>query len=517
MSAITISQNCLDLIKKWEGFVPIAEPCPAGYPTFGYGSIRHGDGRKVKNGDVISRSEAEELLKAECDHFTDTVRQSVQVPLTQNQFDALVSFTYNLGGTALQGSTLLKKLNAKDYSGAAEEFLRWNKITKDGVKVPLQGLTNRRQEEKALFEKKDAEGVPLPQAEPSPQSQVTWLEGYREAGSDNTIVVARNGSTVVEILVLDSADKTDLIAVLNQYPNAKNFLLAPPGQGVPAGDRIQIQHRGVATVTPIPAEEVPSLQNSLLVLGMGAEENTPASLTEDIKNLQRRLMALGYYSGDIDGNFGSGTDGAVRAFQETAFGNAEADGKVGPKTWAKLWGQDLQKPDTPAPVTSGKTYLKLTKTNRKDQSGCYVLNLEYIKDGRLEDSLAVCSGAPSRQAFRTGPNSRAGTLEPLPEGQWRIENIKWAGGKDNYSGKTFAVSGNGVGPVSVPLTYIGPKTTGRSAIEIHIDWNRRGAPGTAGCVGMYTIADYQRFVRWLRDTDPRNFYVDWGLGTCPQP
>lgn len=520
MATLTISQNCLDLIKKWEGFVPVAKPCPAGYPTFGYGSIRHADGRPVKNGDEISKAEAEELLKSECDDFTDIVNQCVTVPLTQNQFDALVSFTYNVGGAALQGSTLLKKLNAQDYSGAAEEFLRWNKITQNGVKIPLEGLTNRRKEEKALFEKQGAEGTPLPKAEPSPQSQVTWLEGYREADSDNTIVVARNGSTVIEILVIESAAKADLIAVLNQYPNANNFLLAPPGRAVPAGERIVVQDRGTATVTPIPADEVPSLQNSLLAVGMGLEDEAPASLIEDIKNLQRRLMALGYYSGEIDGKFGTGTDGAVRTFQGTAFGQGEVDGKVGPKTWEKLWGQDLQKPEPPSPIPSGKTYLKLTKTNRKDRNGLYVLKLEYIKNGRLEDSLSVISGAPSRQAFRTGPNSRPGSLEPLPEGQWRIEDIKWADGKDNYTGKTFAVSGNGVGPVSVPLTYIGPKNTGRSAIEIHIDWNSGNghrAPGTAGCVGLYTIADYQRFVRWLRDTDPKDFYVDWDLGTCPQP
>lgn len=89
--------------------------------------------------------------------------------------------------------------------------------------------------------------------------------------------------------------------------------------------------------------------------------------------------------------------------------------------------------------------------------------------------------------------------------------------KDDYSGK-FVFPDSGVGPVSTPLTYQKPNSTRRSAIEIHIDWNRRKkSPGTAGCVGIYTIGDYQRFVRWLRETDPRDFFVDWGLGTCPQP
>jgi GH24 family phage-related lysozyme (muramidase) len=69
------------------------------------------------------------------------------VPLTQNRFDALISFTYNLGGSALASSTLLKKLNAKDYKGAAAEFPKWNKA---GGKV-VSGLTKRRDAEMELF------------------------------------------------------------------------------------------------------------------------------------------------------------------------------------------------------------------------------------------------------------------------------------------------------------------------------------------------------------------------------
>ena len=70
----------------------------------------------------------------------------------------------------------------------------------------------------------------------------------------------------------------------------------------------------------------------------------------------------------------------------------------------------------------------------------------------------------------------------------------------------------------MPLDYVEPGTTERSAIEIHIDWNRNyGAPGTVGCIATYNIADYKRFVTWLRDTDPRDLYVDWKSGTCPNP
>ncbi|MNQ87056.1 Lysozyme RrrD [compost metagenome] len=75
------------------------------------------------------------------------VEQSVVVLFTQEQFDALVSFTYNLGINALKGSTLLRKLNSGDYEGAADEFLKWNKA---GGKI-LSGLTRRREAERMLF------------------------------------------------------------------------------------------------------------------------------------------------------------------------------------------------------------------------------------------------------------------------------------------------------------------------------------------------------------------------------
>ncbi|MBD2499629.1 glycoside hydrolase family protein [Anabaena azotica] len=518
---MNISQNCLDIIKKWEGFSNKAYLDPVNIPTIGYGTIRYPNGQKVELDDVISEQEAEDLLKLECDEVAETVKKNVTVALNQNQFDALVSLCYNIGTGAFAGSTLLKKLNAGDYSGAAEQFLVWDKATKNGEKIVLPGLTNRRKDEKALFEKTSGEGTPLEKAEESLQNKVTWLEGYRDNGDDKTIIVARNGADVVEILVLESPGKENLITVLRQYPNAENFLLAPSGKAVPDGERIVIQKRQPATITQVKDEDVPSLQNALLVMGMGAEDNTSDSLKQDIKRLQTRLRDLGYYQGEIDGNLGLNTDRAVKAFQAKVFGNSEADGKVGTKTWEKLWGKDAPKtaaivaPADVSPVIPGKTYLKLTKTNRRDEFGCFVLKMEYYKDGQLQDFLNVCSGAPSRQIFKTGTKSIPKSLEPLPEGKWQIESIKWATGKDKYVGE-FPTPG--VGPVSTPLTYLEPNSTRRSAIEIHIDWNRRkGSPGTAGCVGIYNIADYQRFVSWLRETDPKGFYVDWGLGTCPQP
>ena len=117
--------------------------CPAGVWTIGYG---HTQG--VKPDMVISQLQAERFLRQDLKRFEDAVTSLVKVPVTPNQFSALVSFAYNVGAGALYDSTLLRKLNQKDYKGAANEFLRWNKA---GGKV-LPGLTRRRLAEKDLFE-----------------------------------------------------------------------------------------------------------------------------------------------------------------------------------------------------------------------------------------------------------------------------------------------------------------------------------------------------------------------------
>ena len=136
------------IIKQYEGFRAKPYLCPAKIPTIGYGATYYTDGRKVKLSDpAISEADADKLLDKMLVKYEDAVNRYVQVPITQNQFDALVSFCYNLGQENLRNSTLLKKLNAKDYNGAADQFLRWNRA---GGKV-LAGLTKRRTDERKLF------------------------------------------------------------------------------------------------------------------------------------------------------------------------------------------------------------------------------------------------------------------------------------------------------------------------------------------------------------------------------
>jgi lysozyme len=145
---LSLSATGLELIKHFEGLYLTAYLCPANVWTIGYGHTgrRHNDGTVFK-GLKISRIKASELLAEDmAKKYVPDVRRLITVPLTQAQFDALVSFHFNTG--ALGRSTLRRKLNAGDYAGAAAEFDKW---TRGGGKV-LKGLVRRRRSERHLFE-----------------------------------------------------------------------------------------------------------------------------------------------------------------------------------------------------------------------------------------------------------------------------------------------------------------------------------------------------------------------------
>lgn len=137
------STKGLALIQVAEGFRPNAYICPAGVLTIGYGHT----GSDVTPGMVITEAQALALLRKDVASFEAAVSALVRVPLTQGQFDALVSFAFNLGAGALKASTLLRLLNGGDYAGAAAQFARW---TKGGGKI-LPGLVKRRAAEARLF------------------------------------------------------------------------------------------------------------------------------------------------------------------------------------------------------------------------------------------------------------------------------------------------------------------------------------------------------------------------------
>lgn len=139
---MNLSGNALDVIERFEGFSQVPYKDAQGY-SIGYGHfILPGE-----NLTAITKGQARELLEQDAAIAEAEVKTSVKVPLTQNQFDALVSLTYNIGITAFRNSTLLKKLNAGDYTGAAEQFTRWNKSQGE----TLAALTARRADEQELF------------------------------------------------------------------------------------------------------------------------------------------------------------------------------------------------------------------------------------------------------------------------------------------------------------------------------------------------------------------------------
>ena len=139
-----ISQNGIELIKSFEGCVLTGYPDVGGVPTVGYGST----GPDVYIGMKITQAEAERRLAKELEHFENGVSNLVKVAINQNEFDALVSFSFNVGLGAFQRSTLLRLLNdGTERDIVSSEFLRWNKV--DGK--PVEGLTRRRKAEQALF------------------------------------------------------------------------------------------------------------------------------------------------------------------------------------------------------------------------------------------------------------------------------------------------------------------------------------------------------------------------------
>jgi lysozyme len=145
-----ISLEGIALIKKFEGCKLESYLCAASVPTIGYGSTKG-----IEMGMEISQERAEELLLEDLVVYEDAVIKSVEVPLHQHQFDALVSWTFNLGGANLNASTMLKVLNKGAYKDVPYQIKRWNKA---GGKV-LEGLTRRRLAESLLFEGNDWEHI----------------------------------------------------------------------------------------------------------------------------------------------------------------------------------------------------------------------------------------------------------------------------------------------------------------------------------------------------------------------
>jgi lysozyme len=146
-----ISKNGLNIIKKFEGLELKPYLCPSKIPSIGYGNTYYRNNQKIKlTDDSITEEEANNLLEFIANKdFASCVNKYVKVELNQNQFDALVSFVYNVGNVNFKTSTLLKKINKYDFVGASNEFKKWKR---SNGKI-LKGLVRRRKSERNLFKK----------------------------------------------------------------------------------------------------------------------------------------------------------------------------------------------------------------------------------------------------------------------------------------------------------------------------------------------------------------------------
>lgn len=177
-----ISQKGIDLIKSFESCKLTSYKAveTETFYTIGYGHY----GADVKKGQTITKDEALKLLDKDLDRFESAVNNLVRVSLNQNQFDALVSLTFNIGVNAFKKSTLLRQLNEKDYEGAKDQFKRWNKSSG----IVLNGLIRRRKEEELLFNTKVSE----------PKVNV---KNYKVLYGDNLTKIAKKYKTTVEQLM----------------------------------------------------------------------------------------------------------------------------------------------------------------------------------------------------------------------------------------------------------------------------------------------------------------------------
>lgn len=197
------SADGLSVIKEFEGLRLSAYRCPAGIMTIGYGHTSAAGSPTVTSGLVISRDDAERILRADLGQYENAVNKYVEANLTQNQFDALVCFTYNIGVGALAKSTLVKKINAGKLDEAPAEFMKWTR----GGGRELPGLIRRRRAEVKLWRGlSDDDVAPLSETRftpdaPRPKRTITQSKeanGAAIAGSAGAIAIAQEVIPVIK-------------------------------------------------------------------------------------------------------------------------------------------------------------------------------------------------------------------------------------------------------------------------------------------------------------------------------
>jgi len=232
---IGVSDAGVEFVKGWEGLSTKLYNDPAGHCTVGYGTLVHKgncDGRDSEQPYVngVSKEEATRLLASDLTEKQRAVKSAVKVPLSQNQYDALVSFAYNVGAGAFQSSTLLKLVNQGKYDAVPGELKKWTKARRGGQLVDLAGLIERRANEAALFQK--------PAAASSQSLSPLRLGSYAHSLSQSGVVIPVRHSYRYHSPSLVMAQST---FSMQQNPAA---VVA----GIEIADALQIGLAGVAVV-----------------------------------------------------------------------------------------------------------------------------------------------------------------------------------------------------------------------------------------------------------------------------
>lgn len=328
-----LSDAGAQLIAQFEGFRANLYDDAAGNCTIGYGTLVH---RGCINGSEpeefrkgISRERALEMLRQASDRFAQSVN-AIGVPLSQNQFDALVSFTYNLGAGWTKQSGLVTALKDRRYSDVPSEMMKWNKA---GGRV-LPGLTARRAKESALF----SGGPPAPPSTPSPPAppgkpshpypgSVLSRTRYQQTHQADPNLVVFQQALVQQGLALDCDGKfgPGTEAAVKQYQQSKGL----PADGKVGPMTWNSIFAGAPAASPgTPASpQLPPYPGTVL---SRARYQQTQQADPNVALLQQALAKQGFPLVS-DGKFGPVTEAAVKECQQRK--GLPADGKVGPMTW----------------------------------------------------------------------------------------------------------------------------------------------------------------------------------------
>ncbi len=321
VQTLQVSENGKKLVRDAEGFFSKPYNDPAGHATIGYGHLLHrGNVTAADRAQwgTLSEPQARKLLDGDINEVAAQVKSLVKVPLTQGQFDALVSFGFNLGTGkgGLGDSTLLRKLNEGDYAGAQKEFGRWVKATDtNGNLITLPGLVTRRANEAALFGNQAPSGVGT-----NPPTTGGTLTG------DSSL---KKGATGTGVKTLQD-DLVKMGFMTRSEVNTGYGTFGAKTEAALKSFQASVGLEQTGAVGPKTKHAIESV-----IAGVGQNKNADANV---INVSQQKLTAAKFLSAaDAKaeaGVYGPRTEAAVTAFQ--AKNNIQQTGVIGPQTFAAL-------------------------------------------------------------------------------------------------------------------------------------------------------------------------------------